>query len=154
MTDLTELYQQVIIEHSRSPRNFRPVPDANRSAEGANPLCGDQISLQVRLEADRIADIGFQGSGCAISKAAASLMTGAVLGKTTAEAEDLFRRVQAMVTGRADVPADTAGLGKLAALAGVRAFPARVKCASLAWHTLHAALHGSERAVSTESPSD
>jgi nitrogen fixation NifU-like protein len=154
MTDLTELYQQLIIEHSRSPRNFRPVPGANRAAEGANPLCGDQITLQVRLEDDRIADVGFQGSGCAISKAAASLMTGAVLGKTTAEAEGLFRRVQAMVTSRPDAPADTAGLGKLAALAGVRAFPARVKCASLAWHTLHAALEGRPTPVSTESPSE
>lgn len=154
MTDLTELYQQLIVEHSRSPRNFRAVSDANRSAEGENPLCGDQITLELRLTDDRIADVGFQGSGCAISKAAASLMTGAVMGRTVAEAEDLFRRVQAMVTSRPDTPVDAAGLGKLVALAGVRSFPARVKCASLAWHTLHAALQGRETPVSTESPSD
>lgn len=154
MTDLTELYQQLIVEHSRSPRNFRAVSDANRSAEGENPLCGDQITLELRLTDDRIADVGFQGSGCAISKAAASLMTGAVMGRTVAEAEDLFRRVQAMVTSRPDTPVDAGGLGKLVALAGVRSFPARVKCASLAWHTLHAALQGRETPVSTESPSD
>jgi nitrogen fixation NifU-like protein len=154
MTDLAELYQQVIVEHSRSPRNFRAVPGANRTADGENPLCGDQLTLELRLEGDRITDVGFQGSGCAISKAAASLMTGAVMGKTSAEAEDLFRRVQAMVTSRPDTPVDAAGVGKLAALAGVRAFPARVKCASLAWHTLHAALEGRARSVSTESPSD
>lgn len=154
MTDLTELYQQLIVEHSRSPRNFRAVSDANRSAEGENPLCGDQITLELRLTDDRIADVGFQGSGCAISKAAASLMTGAVMGRTVAEAEDLFRRVQAMVTSRPDTPVDAAGLGKLVALAGVRSFPARVKCASLAWHTLHAALQGRDTPVSTESPSD
>jgi nitrogen fixation NifU-like protein len=154
MGDLGELYQQLIVEHSRAPRNFRPVPDANRSAEGLNPLCGDEITLQLRLERDRIADIGFRGSGCAISKAAASLMTGAVAGKTTAEAADLFHRFHAMITSRPDSAPDTTGLGKLAALAGVRAFPARVKCASLAWHTLQAALEGRGMPVSTESPSE
>jgi nitrogen fixation NifU-like protein len=154
MTDLVELYQEIIVDHSRAPRNFRPVPDANRTAEGANPLCGDEITVQLRLDGDHIADVGFRGKGCAISTAAASLMTGAVLGRTTAEADALFHRVQAMVTSRPDTPADTAGLGKLAALAGVRAFPARVKCASLAWHTLHAALRGSSTPVTTESPSD
>jgi len=154
MGDLAELYQQLIVEHSRSPRNYRALPDANRSAEGHNPLCGDEIMLQLRVENERIADVGFQGNGCAISKAAASLMTGAVAGKTTAEAGALFRQFHAMITSRPDSTPDTAGLGKLAALAGVRAFPARVKCASLAWHTLQAALDGRGTPVSTESPSD
>lgn len=153
MEALGELYQQLIIEHSRSPRNYRPVAGANRSAEGVNPLCGDQITLELRLEGDRVADVGFQGSGCAISKASASLMTGAVRGKTAAEAERLFERFHAMVTSRADAPVADAELGKLAALAGVRAFPARVKCASLAWHTLHAALAGGGT-VSTESSTE
>ncbi len=154
MGDLRELYQQLIVEHSRSPRNHRAVPDANRTAEGHNPLCGDEITLELRIENDRIADAGFQGRGCAISQAAASLMTGAVAGKTTAEAGQLFGRFHDMITSRPDVAPDTTGLGKLAALAGVRAFPARVKCASLAWHTLQAALEGRGAPVSTESPSD
>ncbi len=150
---LAELYQQLIIEHSRSPRNQRAVAGANRTAEGINPLCGDQITLQLRVEGDRVADVGFEGSGCAISKASASLMTGAVLGKTLAEADALFEQFHQMVTSRADAPVSDAALGKLAALAGVRAFPARVKCASLAWHTLHAALAGGG-AVSTESATE
>lgn len=150
MDALSELYQQLIIEHSRSPRNHRAVPGANRTAEGVNPLCGDHLTLEIRLEGERLADVGFQGTGCAISKASASLMTGAVLGKSAAEAERLFERFHAMVTSRADVPVTDGQLGKLTALAGVRAFPARVKCASLAWHTLHAALSGGGT-VSTES---
>ena len=154
MPDLGELYQQTIIEHNRSPRNFHKLADPNRTAEGNNPLCGDRMTLYVRLDGDLIGDIGFQGSGCAISKASASLMTGAVRGKTTAEAEALFRSFHDMVTGGPDAPADPATLGKLAAFAGVRAFPARVKCANLAWHTLHAALQGSARPVTTESPSE
>lgn len=152
MSDLSDLYQQVILDHNRNPRNFRPVPGANRSAEGYNPLCGDRISLEVRVEDDVIRDIGFQGSGCAISKAAASLMTAAVLGKPTAEAEALFQAFRDMLAGGADAP------GKLVAFAGVRAFPARVKCANLSWHTLHAALqnHASPapEPVTTESPND
>jgi len=153
MDDLSELYQQLIIEHSRSPRNHRAVPGANRVADGVNPLCGDQITLQIRVEGERVADVGFQGSGCAISKASASLMTGAVLGQSVADAERLFHRFHEMVTSRADVPVAAPDLGKLVALAGVRAFPARVKCASLAWHTLHAALAGGGT-VSTESPQE
>lgn len=150
MTDaLAELYQQLIIEHSRSPRNQRAVEGANRTAQGLNPLCGDEITVQLRLEDDRVADVAFQGSGCAIAKASASLMTGAVLGRTVPEAEALFQRFHQMVTSRADAPVSEAELGKLAALAGVRAFPARVKCASLAWHTLHAAMSGRD-SVSTE----
>ena len=154
MPDLGELYQQTIIEHNRSPRNFRKLAAANRSAEGNNPLCGDRMNLYVQLEGDVIRDIAFQGSGCAISKASASLMTAAVKGKTAAEAETLFRSFHDMVTGGPDAPADATTLGKLAAFAGVRAFPARVKCANLAWHTLHAALRGAAQPVTTESPSE
>ncbi|MGH7605990.1 MAG: Fe-S cluster assembly sulfur transfer protein SufU, partial [Gemmatimonadales bacterium] len=141
-----------ILDHNRNPRNFRAVPGANRGAEGYNPLCGDRISLHVRVDDDVIRDIGFLGSGCAISKAAASLMTTAVHGKTTAEARALFQAFREMLAGGAPAP------GKLAAFAGVKAFPARVKCANLSWHTLHAALDNVATPpavpVTTESPSD
>ncbi|HKE89940.1 MAG TPA: SUF system NifU family Fe-S cluster assembly protein [Gemmatimonadales bacterium] len=150
MTDLSDLYQQIIVEHNRAPRNFKKLAHPTRQAEGANPLCGDQISLEVELAGDRIADIGFQGSGCAISQAAASLLTGAVQGKSTADAQELFRQVHAMLTSPPGTPVDTAKLGKLAALAGVRQFPVRVKCASLPWHTLRAALESAAQPVSTE----
>jgi nitrogen fixation NifU-like protein len=150
MQDLRELYQQLVLEHNRSPRNFRAMPDATRTAEGTNPLCGDQITLYVKLDGETIADVSFQGSGCAISQASASLMTTAVKGKTRGEANDLFRTFHALVTGGPDAPADPARLGRLAALAGVRHFPARVKCANLAWHTLHEALTGTGESVSTE----
>lgn len=150
MPDLRDLYQQVVLDHNRSPRNFKTVPDANRSAEGTNPLCGDEITLYLRVENDVIQDVGFQGSGCAISQASASLMTSAVKGKTKEEAEELFRAFHAMVTTGPNAPADTSKLGKLAALAGVRQFPARVKCANLPWHTLHEALSGGGGSVSTE----
>jgi len=148
MTDLSDLYQQVILDHNRNPRNFRAVPGANRHAEGYNPLCGDRVSLEARVEGDVIQDVGFQGSGCAISKAAASLMTAAVQGKTTTQANELFRAFHDMLTGGPTAP------GKLAAFAGVRAFPARVKCANLSWHALRAALQKSGEPVTTESPSD
>ena len=150
MPDLRELYQQVVLDHNRSPRNSRPLPDANRTAEGVNPLCGDEITVRLRLEGDVIEDIAFQGTGCAISQASASLMTAAVKGKTKEEAEGLFHAFHAMVTAGAGSSPDTSQLGKLAALGGVRRFPARVKCANLAWHTLHAALHEEKQAVSTE----
>jgi nitrogen fixation NifU-like protein len=150
MADLTDLYQQVIIEHNRSPRNFKALPDATATADGNNPLCGDQITLYVRVADGVIADVGFQGRGCAISQASASLMTGAVKGKTVAEAEQLFHAFHAMVMTDPTKTPDTAVLGKLAAFAGVRQFPARVKCANLAWHTLHAALTRSAEPVSTE----
>jgi nitrogen fixation NifU-like protein len=150
MVDLRELYQQVVLDHNRSPRNFRTIPDATRTVEGTNPLCGDQITLQVVLDGDVIQDIAFTGSGCAISQASASLMTAAVKGKRKTEAEALFRAFHAMVTGGPDSEPDTKVLGKLAALGGVRQFPARVKCANLAWHTLHEALQGSGDPVSTE----
>ena len=150
MADLTDLYQQIIVEHNRAPRNFKKLAHPTRDAEGANPLCGDQIKLEVELEGDRIKDIGFQGSGCAISQASASLLTGAVQGKTKDEAQSLFRAVHAMLTSPPGVPVDTSQLGKLAALGGVRQFPIRVKCASLPWHTLRAALESTAEPVTTE----
>lgn len=150
MTDLRELYQQIILDHNRSPRNFRTIDGATRVVEGSNPLCGDRLTLYVVIDGDVIKDIAFQGTGCAISQASASLMTSAVKGRSRREAEDLFRRFHAMVTTPFDTPVDAEGLGKLAALSGVRQFPARVKCANLSWHTLHAALTGSDGAVSTE----
>jgi nitrogen fixation NifU-like protein len=150
MTDLSDLYQQIIVEHNRAPRNFKKLAHPTGEAEGANPLCGDQIKLEVEVAGDRIADIGFQGSGCAISQASASLLTGAVQGKSTADAQELFRQVHAMLTSAPGTPVDTAQLGKLAALAGVRQFPVRVKCASLPWHTLRAALGSAAEPVSTE----
>jgi nitrogen fixation protein NifU and related proteins len=150
MTDLSDLYQQIIVEHNRAPRNFKKLAHPTRAADGANPLCGDQITLEVELAGDRIADIGFQGSGCAISQASASLLTGAVQGKSTADAQELFRTVHAMLTSPPGAPIDTTKLGKLAALAGVRQFPMRVKCASLPWHTLRAALESAAEPVSTE----
>ena len=149
MSELEELYQQIIVEHNRSPRNFKRLDDATRTAEGDNPLCGDKITLYVKLDGDVISDIGFQGKGCAISRSSASLMTGAVKGKKVAEAERLFHEFRDMVAG--DRPmADPKSLGKLAAFAGVRQFPSRVKCANLAWHTLHAALAGAAEPVTTE----
>jgi len=150
MADLTELYQQTIVEHNRSPRNFKTLDHPTHHADGNNPLCGDQISLQLKVDGDVIKEVGFQGSGCAISRASASLMTAAVMGKTSREAEQLFRSFHDMVTGGPDAPADPTVLGKLAAFAGVRQFPARVKCANLAWHTLHAALESDGTPISTE----
>jgi nitrogen fixation protein NifU and related proteins len=146
--DLTELYQQVILDHSKSPRNFRKLAGANRTAQGTNPLCGDNITLFLRLEGDRIEEISFQGSGCAISKASASILTDALKGKTQAEARALFEKVHEMVTtGKAD----QGPLGKLAVFAGVHKFPARVKCAILPWHAALAALEGRDEPVTTES---
>lgn len=142
MSDLRELYQEVILEHSKRPRCFGSLEHPTCSADGRNPLCGDQLTLTVEVQDGAIKDIAFQGSGCAISTASASLMATTVKGKTTAEAEALFQRVHAMLTTPIDQPVDTEGLGKLQVFAGVREFPARVKCASLAWHTLKAALEG------------
>ncbi len=149
MADLRELYQQIILDHNRAPRNFKLLEDANREAAGDNPLCGDKIRVYLRVEDGVIQDVGFQGSGCAISKASTSLMTAAVKGRTTDEAEDLFQRFHAMVTGPEN-EVNRQALGKLAAFGGVRQFPARVKCASLPWHTLRAALEKSRATVSTE----
>jgi nitrogen fixation protein NifU and related proteins len=146
--DLKELYRDVILDHNRRPRNFGPLEGASHHAEGNNPLCGDRLSLAVRLEGDRIADIRFEGSGCAISTASASLMTEAVKGKDRAAVRQLFEGVHALLTQPDTVAAPA--LGKLAALSGVREFPARVKCASLCWHTLNAALAANAATVSTE----
>ena len=150
MLDLRELYQQVILDHNRSPRNFRQIDAPDRVASGDNPLCGDNIKVFVKLDGDVIQDVSFHGSGCAISQASASLMTTSVIGKTTAEAEELFNNFHAMVVGDAGQEISRAGMGKLAAFAGVREFPARVKCANLAWHTLHAAIRAETDPVSTE----
>lgn len=150
MSDLHELYQEVILDHNKRPRNFRPLAKANRTANGYNPLCGDQLTVYAQVEDEVIRDVSFQGSGCAISKASASMMTDGVKGKTTAEATALFGQVHRMLTGERDAQADSEDLGKLVVLSGVCEFPARVKCATLAWHTLHAALHEEKRAVSTE----
>jgi nitrogen fixation NifU-like protein len=139
MASLSELYQNVILEHNRSPRNYRPMPEADRHAEGNNPLCGDQVTVWVRLRGDVIEDVSFQGSGCAISRASASLMTSAVKGRTRGEAASLFDRFHRLVTGSLS-PAESETLGKLAVFSGVSEFPIRVKCASLSWHTLKSAL--------------
>ena len=143
MSDLSDLYQEVILDHNRRPRNFRVLEKPSHHAEGYNPLCGDRLDLFLSIEADRIADVGFQGSGCAISRASASLMTDAVKGRSLDEVRDLFARFHRMVT----TPPDRAveDMGKLSVLSGVREFPVRVKCASLAWHTLKAALDREER---------
>ena len=150
MTGVSQLYQDLILEHNRTPRNFRPIEDASGHAEGRNPLCGDHLSVWVKLDGDRLADVSFHGSGCAISKSSASLMTTALKGRTRSEAERMFERFQALVTGA--LPADAArdDLGKLAAFEGISEFPVRVKCATLAWHALRAALAGSDRSISTE----
>src|SRR5918912_1767749 len=141
MSELSELYQQVIVDHNKKPRNFKRLADANRTAEGYNPLCGDQLSVYMRVEGDVVQDVSFEGSGCAISKASASMMTQSVKGKTRAEAETLFDEFHRMVLGELDEEATPNQLGRLKIFAGVREFPARVKCASLSWHTMHAALN-------------
>lgn len=142
MTDARELYQLVILDHNKSPRNFRPMEGADREVEGYNPMCGDQLKVWLKLEGDRIADVSFHGSGCAISKASASLMTTAVMGKTRAEARELFERFHDMLTSEDGSPA---GLpSKLGVFAGVREFPMRVKCATLSWHALKSALEQGE----------
>jgi nitrogen fixation NifU-like protein len=146
--DLKDLYRDIIVDHNRHPRNFREMPQADRRADGFNPLCGDKLTMFVQLDGERIADVSFHGSGCAISVASASLLTESVKGKTVAEAELLFQQMHQLLT-REDADIDVASLGKLGALSGVREFPARVKCASLCWHTLDAALHRQDQ-VSTE----
>ena len=150
MSDLRELYQQVILDHNKKPRNFRKLERANRTAEGFNPLCGDQLTVYLELEDEVVKDISFEGSGCAISKAAASMMTQSVKGKTKQDAEILFDEFHRMVTGQLDAEATPNHLGRLTIFSGVRDYPARVKCASLSWHTMRAALNG-EETVSTES---
>jgi nitrogen fixation NifU-like protein len=149
MSELSELYQDTILEHNKNPRNFREIADADQTADGNNPLCGDALRVYVKTSGDIVEDVAFKGSGCAISKASASMMTQAVKGRTKQEAEELFDEFHRMVTGGLDPEAEETHLGKLRVFAGVLEFPARVKCASLSWHTLNAALHGDET-VSTE----
>lgn len=148
MPELRDLYQEVILEHSKAPRNYKALPAADHKAEGYNPLCGDRFTVYLEMDGEKIREIGFQGAGCAISKASASMMTQIVKGKTKAEAEQIFHRFHEMVTGHND--GDQAELGKLAVFSGVSEFPVRVKCATLAWHTLEAALEGKQEKVSTE----
>ena len=150
MPDLRDLYQEVILEHSKQPRNYRALGDANHQAEGYNPLCGDHFTVYLKMDGETIQDVSFQGSGCAISKASASMMTQTVKGKTLAEAEKIFQQFHQLVTGRAAAGDTQEELGKLAVFSGVSEFPVRVKCATLAWHTLHAALAGQQETVSTE----
>jgi nitrogen fixation NifU-like protein len=147
MSHLNELYQEVILDHNRRPRNYRRLEGASHHAEGYNPLCGDRVTVFVQIDGDRISDVAFEGSGCAISKASASLMTDRLKGTTVAEARDLFDRFHRMVTTPPDQEVEE--MGKLSALAGVREFPVRVKCASLAWHTLKAAMDREDK-ISTE----
>jgi nitrogen fixation NifU-like protein len=150
MPELNELYQEVILDHSRSPRNCGELAGASHSAKGHNLLCGDRISVHLKLDGDVIADVRFEGSGCAISKAAASMMTQAVKGKSRREAEALFEKYHKMVTAAPEARTDPEGLGKLAVFSGVREFPVRVKCATLSWHTLRAAFDAPGKLVSTE----
>jgi nitrogen fixation NifU-like protein len=149
MSELRDLYQDVILEHSKAPRNFRELPAANHKAEGFNPLCGDRFTIYVTTEGDSIRDITFQGSGCAISKASASMMTQSLKGKNKTEAAKIFERFHKMVTGQESSNGE-AELGKLTVFSGVSEFPVRVKCATLAWHTLQAALEDKQEPVSTE----
>ena len=149
MSELSDLYQEVILEHNKNPRNFREIEMPDRVADGNNPLCGDALRVYVKLEDGKVADVAFKGSGCAISKASASMMTQFVKGKTREEADAIFEEFHRMVTGELDIETDDNHLGRLKIFAGVLEFPARVKCASLSWHTLHAALKG-EEAVTTE----
>ncbi len=150
MSMLRELYQEVILDHNKHPRNFRKMEDATRHVEGYNPLCGDHYTLFVKVDGDVIKDVSFEGAGCAISKASASVMSSLLKGKTKADAETMFQDFHKLVKGEVNVEQNAEKLGKLAAFAGVSEFPARVKCASLAWHTLHAALNEEAQTVSTE----
>ncbi len=149
MSDLRELYQEVILDHNKRPRNFGPLAEANHHAEGLNPLCGDHLAVHVDVQDGVIKGVAFEGAGCAISRASASLMTDAVKGKRVEDAEKMVDEFRRMVVSGPDDPVE-ASLGKLGVLCGVREFPSRVKCASLAWHTLHAALEAEKKTVSTE----
>ena len=150
MSELDELYQEVILDHNKSPRNFRGMTNANRRAEGYNPLCGDHVTVFLHVDDGVITDISFEGSGCAISKASASMMTTELKGKREEDAQQLFEKVHKMLTGDVDAESAPEKLGKLAILSGVCKFPARVKCASLAWHTVNSALKGEAQPASTE----
>ncbi|MCB2206135.1 SUF system NifU family Fe-S cluster assembly protein [bacterium] len=150
MDGLRELYQEVILDHNKRPHNFHGMDDADSTLEGFNPLCGDHYTFYLRFDGDRISEVSFEGSGCAISKASASMMTAVLKGKTRAEAERLFELFTGIVTGKIDPMDNLDELGKLAAFAGVAEFPIRVKCATLPWHTMHGALHGNDEQISTE----
>ena len=151
MSDLRDLYQEVILDHGKKPRNFRKLESANHTAEGYNPLCGDKVNIFVELDGDRVRDISFQGKGCAISTASASMMTEALKGKDRKQIEETFQKFHSMITGdQASAAAQASELGKLGVFSGVCEYPARVKCATLAWHTLNAALDGDGKPVSTE----
>jgi nitrogen fixation NifU-like protein len=150
MSDLSDLYQEVILDHNRSPRNHGRPEGTNRESEGYNPLCGDRLTVYLRMNGDRVEDVGFEGSGCAISQASASVMTTVVKGKTRAEVEALVDRFQKLVTGKTEPDASVEDLGDSIAMAGVSQFPSRVKCATLGWHTAAAALHKTDEPVSTE----
>ncbi len=150
MSDLHALYQEVILDHSKRPHNFRPMADASRTARGYNPLCGDKVTLFLKLDGDHIVDVAFQGSGCAISTASASILTETLKGKTRAEAESLFAKFHDLVTGKRLNEDAGPDLGKLEVFSGVSEFPVRVKCATLVWHTLRSALAGSQQPVTTE----
>lgn len=150
MSDLRELYQEVILDHSKHPKNYHKIDDASHFAEGFNPLCGDHFNLYLKVENGIITDVGFDGAGCAISKASASIMTSMVKGKKVEEAEIIFRQFHEYVTGKADKSFDIESLGKLAVFSGVTEYPVRVKCATLAWHTLKNALENKTEVVTTE----
>ena len=150
MSELNELYQQLILEHNKSPRNFKKLTDATHYADGYNPLCGDHYEVWLKVEGDKIVDIGFQGSGCAISKSSASMMTTSLKGGTVEDAKKLFEKFHQVVTGKWSVDENIEELGCLGALTGVSEFPARIKCATLAWHAMNSALTNATPAVSTE----
>jgi len=150
MSDLRELYQEMILDHSKRPRNFQALPDATRKAEGYNPLCGDRETIYLKLEGDRLAEISFEGAGCAISTASASMMTESLKGKTVPQAEALFTKFHDLITGESKSGPNAPPLGKLEVFSGVREYPVRVKCATLPWHTLKAALASDGATVSTE----
>jgi nitrogen fixation protein NifU and related proteins len=150
MADLRDLYQEVILDHHKKPRNFHKLQNANRQADGYNPLCGDKLSVYMHIEDGIVKEIGFVGTGCAISTASASMMTESVKGKTESEAKAVFEKFHDLVTNHSQTQPDPASLGKLAVFSGVREYPVRVKCATLAWHTMRAALEGSKETVATE----
>jgi len=154
MTDNRSLYEQVILDHNKHPRNFHAMDSPSAKIEGYNPLCGDQLTLFLKFDGDTISDISFQGVGCAISKSAASVMTEVLKGKTKEEARVLFDKFHAMITSDTDAPLDEVALGKLRVFGGVREFPVRIKCATLSWHALLSALNGEGEKISTESPGE
>ena len=151
MSELRDLYQEVILDHNKSPRNYRELPDADRHAHGDNPLCGDVVTVYLDLDGETVADVAFQGAGCAISQASASMMTDVVKGKTLEEAREMARRFRTLLTEDGESSVDAEQLGKLAVFTGVKEYPMRVKCATLAWHTLNAALEHENETVTTES---